>query len=89
MLTDYSDERAVECINTDLVNTLCNLVSRCSAKSLNSSQVFPRFEPQVFERLANGSEKDIITNLYKLRGEGTMAVVSTCVLIVTFSQNEA
>jgi hypothetical protein len=73
---DYSDERAVECINTDLVNTLCNLVSRCAAKSINPDQVFPRFIPQVFDRLAADAEKDILTNLYKLRGEPARWVLS-------------
>jgi methionyl-tRNA synthetase len=66
---DYSDERAVECINTDLVNTLCNLVSRCAAKSVNRDQIFPHFDPKVFDRLATDAEKDIMTNLYRLRGE--------------------
>ena len=66
---DYSDSRAVECINNDLVNTLCNLVSRCSAKSLNPLQIFPDFDQTVFNHLALDSEKDIMTHLYELAGQ--------------------
>jgi len=66
---DYCDSRAVECINNDLVNTLCNLVSRCAAKSLNPKQTFPDFDASVFNRIALESEQDIMTNLYDLSGK--------------------
>jgi len=65
---DYSDSRAVECINNDLVNTFSNLVSRCAAKSLNPQQIFPRFDQSVFNNIALDSEKDIMTRLYELAG---------------------
>ena len=65
---DYSDSRAVECINNDLVNTLCNLVSRCAANALNPRQIFPVFEPSTFNRIALESEKDIMNSLYELAG---------------------
>ena len=65
---DYSDSRAVECVNNDLVNTLCNLVSRCAAKSLNPQQMFPDFDPSTFDDITHESEKDIMNNLYQLAG---------------------
>jgi len=65
---DYSDDRAVECINNDLVNTLCNLVSRCAAKSLNPQQIFPEFDQSTFNHIALESETDIMRNLYELAG---------------------
>jgi len=68
LCVDYSDSRAVECINNDLVNTLCNLVSRCAAKALNPQQIFPVFDLSTFNHIALESEKDIIDNLYKLAG---------------------
>ena len=66
--TDYSDSRAVECINNDLVNTLCNLVSRCAARSLNPQQIFPDFDQSAFNHIALDSEQDIMTRLYELSG---------------------
>ena len=65
---DYSDDRAVECINNDLVNTLSNLVSRCVARSLNPHQVFPDFDASTFDRIASDADRDIMTNLYQLAG---------------------
>jgi len=65
---DYSDSRAVECINNDLVNTLSNLVSRCAAKSLNPLQIFPHFDQSAFNDIALDSEKDIMTHVYELAG---------------------
>ena len=64
--TDYSDDRAVDCVNNDLVNSLCNLVSRCVAKSLNPRQLFPEFDPSTFDRIALDSEKHLMSNLYQL-----------------------
>jgi len=65
---DYSDSRAVECINNDLINTLCNLVSRCAATSLNPQQIFPAFDQSAFNHIALDSEQDILTRLYQLGG---------------------
>ena len=65
---DYSDERAVECINSDVVNTFCNLLSRCSAKAINSDQIFPKFDATVFEQLALPEEQNIMSDLYHLPG---------------------
>ncbi|XP_041347778.1 methionine--tRNA ligase, mitochondrial-like [Gigantopelta aegis] len=37
---NYSDAKAVECVNSDLVNTLGNLLSRCTSAAINPRQVF-------------------------------------------------
>ena len=41
----YSDARAVERVNSDLVNSLANLLSRTAAPALNPAQQFPPLPP--------------------------------------------
>lgn len=43
---DYSDARAVERINSDLVNSVGNLLSRTTALSVNKQQDFPPLEQE-------------------------------------------
>jgi len=71
---DYSDRRAVECINNDLVNTLCNLVNRCAARSLNPQQIFPHFDASTFDDIALESEKDIMNHVYELAGSSSIFI---------------
>jgi len=66
--SDYSDNRAVDCINNDLVNTLSNLVSRCTSKSLNPRQIFPDFDRSTFNCIVLDTEQDIMSKLYNLAG---------------------
>ena len=38
MPVDFSEERLVQTVNDELVNTLCNLLSRCCSIQLNPGQ---------------------------------------------------
>jgi len=41
LLTDYSHVKAQRILNSELADTLGNLLSRASAKSLNPGQIYP------------------------------------------------
>ena len=58
-LLDYSDTRAVQRINSDLVNSIGNLLSRTTAPSVNKQQLFfpPVEDDCVLEKFL--SEEDI------------------------------
>ena len=68
--TDYTDERVKECINSDVVNTLGNLLSRCTGGAVNPDQVFPSPpDPNLWDRLASDAERDMLVRLHELPGE--------------------
>lgn len=65
---DYSDQRAIECINADLVNTLGNLLSRTTGTNINPSQSFPALHTPTYHRLCSAYKHgfDLLKQLYKL-----------------------
>ena len=81
-MTDYSDHRVVECINTELVNTLGNLLSRCTSTALNPNQVFPKFEFDVFDEKATSECKEMMGHLRELPGEFISAFLCTFIIYV-------
>ncbi|XP_014768848.1 methionine--tRNA ligase, mitochondrial isoform X2 [Octopus bimaculoides] len=38
---NFSEQKMVECVNSEIVNTLGNLLSRCTSLSINPNQIFP------------------------------------------------
>ncbi|KAK2183237.1 hypothetical protein NP493_319g04005 [Ridgeia piscesae] len=64
----YSDQRLVDCVNSELANTLGNLLSRCSACSLNRDQVFPDWLPQVFADRCDDDDQEMWRRLASLPG---------------------
>ncbi|XP_005090898.1 methionine--tRNA ligase, mitochondrial [Aplysia californica] len=62
----YSDSRVAERINSDLANTLGNLLGRCTAPTVNKRQELPPLcEDDLFEFLSIG-EREMYTLLYEL-----------------------
>ncbi|ESO09132.1 hypothetical protein HELRODRAFT_190723 [Helobdella robusta] len=64
--SNYSDSRAVECINSDLVNTLGNLLSRSTGQNINPKQIFPSFDKDVFESLVTEADRKVLFQLYQI-----------------------
>ncbi|KAL5004792.1 hypothetical protein ScPMuIL_018248 [Solemya velum] len=63
---NYSDQKAVDCINSELVNTLGNLLSRVTSVALNPSQVFPQADTASFTNHFSGVEREEFQQLYSL-----------------------
>lgn len=67
-ISDYDDARAMECINSDLVNTLGNLLNRCTGKSINPDQIYPSLDDGVLNTLLSSEDKLAFRELYELGG---------------------
>ena len=67
--SDYNDQKVVECINSELVNTLGNLLSRCSGTAVNPSQEVPAVDWGMFRSRASQAEKDMVHSLQTLPRE--------------------
>lgn len=52
MIADYSDVKVTRILNSELADTLGNLLSRCTGTVLNPNQLFPKIERGVFESVA-------------------------------------
>ena len=62
-LTDYSENVGIEYINSDLVNTCGNLLSRCTAPSVNPEQIFPRRSPDIYARKFDATDRQTFEDL--------------------------
>lgn len=68
LFQDYSESKMVDYLNSELCNTLGNLLSRCTSKSINSSQIYPPFNQSIYESMCNEEWTELITNLTQLPG---------------------
>ncbi|RZB39414.1 methionine--tRNA ligase, mitochondrial, partial [Asbolus verrucosus] len=50
---NYSDTKVVRILNSELADTLGNLLSRCCGTALNPNQTFPEIEPSAFQAVAS------------------------------------
>uniref|UniRef100_A0A0N5ANR1 Methionine--tRNA ligase, mitochondrial n=1 Tax=Syphacia muris TaxID=451379 RepID=A0A0N5ANR1_9BILA len=64
---DFTEHKAIEVINADLVNTLGNLLSRSTVKKLNNNQIYTNFSPDVFDEKEQQLNADFIEKLTTLR----------------------
>lgn len=48
---DYSDTKVLRILNSELADTLGNLLSRCCGKALNPASLYPALDELAFERL--------------------------------------
>ena len=55
-------------INTDLVNTLGNLLSRSAAKGVNPSQTVPMMDPTTYESVISLEDREMFASLFTLAG---------------------
>lgn len=67
---DYSDTKVIRLLNAELADTLGNLLSRCCGKALNPSQVFPKINSEVFNRISSMEvTKKLLDNIEQLPGK--------------------
>ena len=64
---DYSDNRVVDRINSDLANTIGNLLARCTAPAVNLKQEFPSLEEN-FDQFLDSNELEMYASLHSLPG---------------------
>lgn len=65
----------VNYLNSELCNTLGNLLNRCTSKSINSSQTFPSWNADVYDGIATEEWRELNDSLQHLPG---MRGVSDC-----------
>uniref|UniRef100_A0A0K0DPV0 Methionine--tRNA ligase, mitochondrial n=1 Tax=Angiostrongylus cantonensis TaxID=6313 RepID=A0A0K0DPV0_ANGCA len=64
---DFSDEKALNVINSDLVNNIGNLLSRSTVRKLNPSQSYPRFSEDIADSRVMKSAIPLIKELEEMR----------------------
>ena len=84
IFTDYTDEKILKLLNSELADTFGNLLSRVTGKALNPSQVFPKCHAELFpwqqsSQLASGrataEDYALVSAVSLLPGEGFMIPV--------------
>lgn len=60
---NFLEEKAVEYVNSDLVNTLGNLLSRCTSKAINADQIYPRKYHDTYISKITASDRETFENL--------------------------
>ncbi|KAH3804912.1 hypothetical protein DPMN_133205 [Dreissena polymorpha] len=63
---NFNEKVAIEYVNADIVNTLGNLLQRCTATSLNPDQIYPRKYMDVYQSKFNTSDRETFENLEML-----------------------
>ncbi|XP_071085061.1 methionine--tRNA ligase, mitochondrial-like isoform X2 [Haliotis cracherodii] len=63
---NYTDRKVTETINSGLVNTLGNLLHRCTSTSINHAQVFPPLDPQAMDTHFSAEEIHMYSTLKTL-----------------------
>uniref|UniRef100_A0A2M3Z9E8 Methionine--tRNA ligase, mitochondrial n=1 Tax=Anopheles braziliensis TaxID=58242 RepID=A0A2M3Z9E8_9DIPT len=63
---NYSDTKVLRILNSELADTLGNLLSRCCGKALNPASLYPALDEEAFERLKS---YDVTNRLLEVLGE--------------------
>ncbi|KAL3869101.1 hypothetical protein ACJMK2_041826 [Sinanodonta woodiana] len=66
---NYSDQHAVNYINSDIVNTLGNLLSRSTSLSVNPEQIFPRLNREMYMTCISAFDRETFENIEQLFNE--------------------
>lgn len=68
--TDYSETKAIRILNSELADSLGNLLNRCSGKTVNPDQIFPKFCQHSFSIYCNSDEAlKLVESLSALPGK--------------------
>ncbi|CAH1155924.1 unnamed protein product [Phaedon cochleariae] len=66
---NYSDTKVLRILNSELADTLGNLLSRCCGTVLNPDQKFPKIDSQAFDRISSlDCTKNLLEHVAKLPG---------------------
>lgn len=77
-MLDYSDTKILRILNSELADTLGNLLSRCCGKALNPKQEVPVINMEAFDKLMKEDcTKKLINNLQHL--PGVLIIILYCV----------
>lgn len=68
-IEDYSRQTALQVINDELANNLGNLLSRATARRINSQQLFPPFDDEIFRRDYKDDGPALVEGLHYLSGK--------------------
>jgi len=63
---NFTINKAIHLVNSDLVNNLANLTSRSAALSMNPKQKYPSFDVEVMEHVLKGTGEKIVLSLKDL-----------------------
>ncbi|XP_013381189.1 methionine--tRNA ligase, mitochondrial [Lingula anatina] len=66
---DFTDERLIDVLNSELANVLGNIVSRVTAKKLNPKHCYPPFMPEVWEEFCQEEDRVLLEKLKELPGK--------------------
>lgn len=70
IILEYSDVKVLRTLNSELADTLGNLLSRCTGSALNPNQKFPKIDKNVLEELKKSdTTKRLIENVENLPGK--------------------
>ncbi|KAL1138251.1 hypothetical protein AAG570_009940 [Ranatra chinensis] len=67
--SNYSETKIIRVLNSELADTLGNLLNRCCGKTINKMQIFPRFVREDFDKYCKQSAADLISSLESLSDE--------------------
>ncbi|XP_067949721.1 methionine--tRNA ligase, mitochondrial-like [Watersipora subatra] len=65
---NYSESKMLNYLNSELCNTLGNLLNRCTSKSINKQQTYPPLDLDVHERVEEDGWKELMADLDLLPG---------------------
>lgn len=60
---NYYEDKAMEYVNADLVNTLGNLLSRCTAPAINPEQIYPRMQEEIYISKISAADRETFENI--------------------------
>lgn len=67
---DYSDTKVLRILNSELADTLGNLLSRCCGKALNAESIFPAVDREALDTLKQiDATKRMLEALEEMPGE--------------------
>ncbi|XP_014272431.1 methionine--tRNA ligase, mitochondrial isoform X1 [Halyomorpha halys] len=67
--SNYSETKALRILNSELADTLGNLLNRCCALTINEKQEFPKFNETSFEKYSKDAASDLISSVNMLQDE--------------------
>lgn len=67
--SNYSETKALRILNSELADTLGNLLNRCCAKSINKNQEFPEFSVECYEQYCKEAAAELILSVNMLQDE--------------------
>ena len=67
MFDRLNEEKTVSYLNSELFNTLGNLLHKWTSRSVNSSQIYPLFNNSIYDSMCNERWSELMHNLGKLQ----------------------